>query len=70
MLSPLGPALQLQGGSKEISASSFWMRFADDDSPPLFIVPPAPQGNLRLQAAGESDAGARSSTTATALQAR
>jgi hypothetical protein len=27
-LSPLGPALQLVGGSREISASSFWMRFA------------------------------------------
>lgn len=27
-LSPLGPALQLVGGSKEISASSFCMRFA------------------------------------------
>jgi len=28
-LSPLGPAVQLGGGSRVISASSFWMRFAD-----------------------------------------
>lgn len=27
-LSPLGPALQLQGGSRLISASSFWILFA------------------------------------------
>ena len=27
-LSPFGPALQFVGGSKLISASSFWMRFA------------------------------------------
>lgn len=31
-LSPLGPALQLVGGSREISANSFWMRFALLDS--------------------------------------
>jgi len=29
MLSPLGPALQFGGGSTVISASSFWMRFAE-----------------------------------------
>ena len=34
-LSPLGPALQLVGGSSEISASSFWMRFALLDSGPF-----------------------------------
>jgi hypothetical protein len=28
MLSPLGPAEQLQGGSSEISANSLLMRFA------------------------------------------
>ncbi len=28
MLSPFGPAEQLQGGSRLISASSFWMRLA------------------------------------------
>ena len=28
-LSPLGPALQLGGGSSVISASSFWIRLAD-----------------------------------------
>ncbi len=28
MLSPFGPAEQLHGGSSDISASSFWMRFA------------------------------------------
>ena len=28
-LSPLGPALQLGGGSSVISASSFWMRLAE-----------------------------------------
>ena len=28
-LSPLGPALQLGGGSRVISASSFWIRLAD-----------------------------------------
>lgn len=31
MLSPFGPALQLQGGSKLMSASSFCIRFALDD---------------------------------------
>ena len=30
---PLGPAEQFAGGSSEISASSFWMRFAADDTP-------------------------------------
>ena len=38
MLSPLGPAEQLQGGSSEISASSFWMRFALLDMPVAFIL--------------------------------
>lgn len=33
ILSPLGPAEQFAGGSSEISASSFWMRFAADDTP-------------------------------------
>ena len=33
MLSPLGPAEQFVGGSNDISASSFWMRFAADDTP-------------------------------------
>jgi hypothetical protein len=28
MLSPLGPAEQLHGGSSDISASSFWILFA------------------------------------------
>lgn len=32
MLSPLGPAEQLHGGSSEISASSFWMRLDADDA--------------------------------------
>lgn len=36
MLSPFGPAEQLLGGSKEISASSFWMRFAADVRPAPF----------------------------------
>ena len=29
-LSPFGPALQLVGGSSDISASSFWMRLAEE----------------------------------------
>lgn len=32
MLSPFGPAEQLQGGSSEISASSFWMRLDAEDA--------------------------------------
>jgi hypothetical protein len=35
-LSPLGPAEQLVGGSNEISASSFWMRFAAELIEPPF----------------------------------
>ena len=35
-LSPLGPAEQLHGGSSEISASSFCIRFAAE--PPPFIL--------------------------------
>ena len=36
-LSPFGPALQFVGGSKLISASSFWMRFAAELIPALLI---------------------------------
>ena len=36
-LSPFGPALQFVGGSKLISASSFWMRFAAELIPDLLI---------------------------------
>lgn len=36
MLSPLGPAEQLLGGSRDISANSFWMRFAADERPAPF----------------------------------
>jgi len=32
MLSPFGPALQFGGGSRVISANSFWILFADVDS--------------------------------------
>lgn len=39
-LSPLGPAVQLHGGSKLISASSFWIRFADEESPLPGAAPP------------------------------
>lgn len=38
MLSPFGPAEQLHGGSKLISANSFWIRFAlEDNCPEPFI---------------------------------
>ena len=38
-LSPFGPAEQFVGGSNEISASPFWMRFAAElMEPPLDIV--------------------------------
>lgn len=37
MLSPLGPALQLHGGSRLMSASSFWMRLALEDTVWPFI---------------------------------
>lgn len=37
-LSPFGPALQFVGGSSEISASSFWMRFAEELIEPFDIV--------------------------------
>lgn len=33
ILSPFGPAEQFEGGSREISASSFCMRLAADDTP-------------------------------------
>jgi hypothetical protein len=36
-LSPFGPALQFVGGSKLISASSFWMRLAAELIPDLLI---------------------------------
>ena len=36
ILSPFGPAEQLLGGSREISASSFCMRFAADERPVPF----------------------------------
>jgi len=32
MLSPLGPALQFGGGSRVISANSFWIRLAEVES--------------------------------------
>jgi len=37
-LSPLGPAEQFVGGSNEISASSFWMRFAAELMDPPFDI--------------------------------
>jgi hypothetical protein len=37
-LSPLGPALQFVGGSREISASSFWIRFAAALMEPPFDI--------------------------------
>jgi hypothetical protein len=40
-LSPFGPALQLVGGSSEISASSFWMRLALLLSGPFDMAPAA-----------------------------
>lgn len=40
MLSPFGPAEQLHGGSKLISASSFWIRLAlEDNWPEPFMSP-------------------------------
>lgn len=49
MLSPFGPAEQLHGGSRLISASSFWMRLALDDScEPFIMVLPHHQGPRAL----------------------
>ncbi len=48
-LSPFGPAEQLQGGSRLISASSFCMRFADDESWLPFILYALTQTALGLE---------------------
>lgn len=46
MLSCFGPAEQLHGGSRLISASSFWMRLAEEESWEPFMVPLCTNGKL------------------------
>ena len=57
-LSPFGPAVQLHGGSSDISASSFCILFALEDKAPAFPLPDPPDMVLWF-----AHAGARNSNT-------
>ena len=72
-LSPFGPALQFVGGSKLISASSFWMRLDDSDSERELMVPSGddrllPRGGCMIVVDGEYMAAGLPAATAPLLR--